>query len=225
MRGAAWKNGTRLVAKPFPDVFRAAPDGSKWTNENHSLTTTDFMTIIDEWTLVHQELIAGESRRPRRSGAGSSRTCLSLPRTYVNKLKAIGGGISLVGGWRYISGTAIPSGPPFRMILDSGIRSGLSSDGMQISPMNPWPGHCTKPHPTTPAQECSSGRRGHLNAGPESPSHASLSQALTDSTRPADNCRSVQSRERQPPPPPPSPPHANNRGTHRRTRHMKADRS
>ena len=34
-------------------------------------------------------------------------------------------------------------GPPFRMIVDSGrrpngIRSGLSSDGMQIAPMNPW---------------------------------------------------------------------------------------
>ena len=81
-----------------------------------------------------------ESPTACRSGAGSSRTCLSLPRAYVDKLKAIGGGISLVGGWRYISGTAVPSGPPFRMILDSGIRSGLSSDGMQISPMNPWLG-------------------------------------------------------------------------------------
>jgi hypothetical protein len=25
---------------------------------------------------------------------------------YLNKLKGLGGGISLVGGWRYISGTA-----------------------------------------------------------------------------------------------------------------------
>src|SRR5262249_10495780 len=30
------------------------------------------------------------------------------------------------------------AGPPFRMILDSGIHAGLSSDGMQIAPMNPW---------------------------------------------------------------------------------------
>ena len=56
------------MAKPFPDVFRAAPEASKWTNENHSLTTTDFMDIIDDWTLVHQELIhpadAGESAHP-----------------------------------------------------------------------------------------------------------------------------------------------------------------
>jgi predicted amidohydrolase YtcJ len=138
--GTTWKNGTRLVAKTFPDTFRAAPPGSKWTNENHSLTTTDFRTIIDEWTLVHNELIAaGEP-----DGLTQRRWVVAhvpfITQEYVDKLKAIGGGISLVGGWRYISGAAVPSGPPFRMILDSGIRSGLSSDGMQISPMNPWLG-------------------------------------------------------------------------------------
>ena len=59
---------------------------------------------------------------------------------YLNRLKGLGGGISLVGGWRYISGTAAGNGPPFRLIIDSGIRAGMSSDGMQISPMNPWLG-------------------------------------------------------------------------------------
>jgi predicted amidohydrolase YtcJ len=42
--------------------------------------------------------------------------------------------------WRYISGTRDANGPPFRMLLDSGIRIGMSSDGMQISPLNPWLG-------------------------------------------------------------------------------------
>jgi predicted amidohydrolase YtcJ len=59
---------------------------------------------------------------------------------YLARLKGLGAGISLVGGWRYISGTATGNGPPFRMIVDSGIPSGMSSDGMQISPMNPWLG-------------------------------------------------------------------------------------
>jgi predicted amidohydrolase YtcJ len=59
---------------------------------------------------------------------------------YVEKLKALGGGVSVLGGWRYISGTARQNGPPFRMLADSGIPMGLSSDGMQISPMNPWLG-------------------------------------------------------------------------------------
>ena len=30
------------------------------------------------------------------------------------------------------------AGPPFRWIVDSGIHAGMSSDGMQIAPMNPW---------------------------------------------------------------------------------------
>jgi hypothetical protein len=30
------------------------------------------------------------------------------------------------------------NGPPFRTIVDNGIPTGMSSDGMQIAPMNPW---------------------------------------------------------------------------------------
>ncbi|HEU4617576.1 MAG TPA: amidohydrolase family protein, partial [Gammaproteobacteria bacterium] len=48
--------------------------------------------------------------------------------------------MSVLGGWRYISGTAQQNGPPFKMLKDSGIPMGMSSDGMQISPMNPWLG-------------------------------------------------------------------------------------
>jgi predicted amidohydrolase YtcJ len=62
---------------------------------------------------------------------------------WINRLKAIGGGLSLTG-WQFLNGglqtnpIAPYAGPPFRMILDSGINAGLSSDGMQIAPMNPW---------------------------------------------------------------------------------------
>ena len=62
---------------------------------------------------------------------------------WINKLKAIGGGLSLTG-WQFLAGNPVTNpiapyaGPPFRMILDSGINSGMSSDGMQIAPMNPW---------------------------------------------------------------------------------------
>ena len=63
-----------------------------------------------------------------------------ITQEYVDKLKALGGGVSVLGGWRYISGTAQQNGPPFKMLADSGIPIGMSSDGMQISPMNPWLG-------------------------------------------------------------------------------------
>ncbi len=49
----------------------------------------------------------------------------------------MGGGLSPTT-WRYLAGTPQQNGPPFRMIVDNGIHVGMSSDGMQIAPMNPW---------------------------------------------------------------------------------------
>ena len=40
--------------------------------------------------------------------------------------------------WRYLAGSPKQNGPPFRMIVNNGIPAGMSSDGMQIAPMNPW---------------------------------------------------------------------------------------
>ncbi len=42
-----------------------------------------------------------------------------ITREYAEKLKALGGGVSVLGGWRYISGTAQQNGPPFKMLKDS----------------------------------------------------------------------------------------------------------
>jgi predicted amidohydrolase YtcJ len=62
---------------------------------------------------------------------------------WIERFKRLGGSLSLTG-WQYLAG-ALPTstvapyaGPPFRFIVDSGIRAGMSSDGMQIAPMNPW---------------------------------------------------------------------------------------
>ena len=133
--GAAWENGTRLVAQ------------ARWRNENHSLGfnvapgVPDWKFIIDAWQQVHNEVAAMPGTE---DGISNLRWVLAhapfMDNEYLAKLKNMGGGISLVGGWRYISGTASGNGPPFRMIVDSGIPAGMSSDGMQISPMNPWLG-------------------------------------------------------------------------------------
>jgi hypothetical protein len=134
--GDAWRNGTRLVAL------------ARWRNENHTLGfnvggVPDWKIIIDGWQSVHNE-IAGDPALGLPDGITSLRWVLAhvpfIDDEYLAKLKGLGGGISLVGGWRYISGTATGNGPPFRRIIDSGIRAGMSSDGMQISPMNPWLG-------------------------------------------------------------------------------------
>ena len=67
-----------------------------------------------------------------------------ITRDWIQNFKDIGGSLSLTG-WQYLNGVsqatnpiAPYAGPPFRMILDSGIHAGMSSDGMQIAPMNPW---------------------------------------------------------------------------------------
>ena len=119
-----WINGTRRVAE------------AGWRNENHSLTPADFPVIIDGWQRVHDELPA--------PGIAGLRWVLAhapfITREYADTLAGLGGGVSVLGGWRYISGTAEQNGPPFRMLAGSGIPMGMSSDGMQISPMNPWIG-------------------------------------------------------------------------------------
>jgi predicted amidohydrolase YtcJ len=119
-----WLNGTRRVAE------------AGWRNENHSLTANDFKVIIDGWERINGELPAPGITKLRWVVAHVP----FITREYVDKLAALGGGVNVLGGWRYISGTAEANGPPFRMLVDSGIPVGMSSDGMQISPMNPWLG-------------------------------------------------------------------------------------
>jgi predicted amidohydrolase YtcJ len=119
-----WRNGTRRVAE------------AGWRNENHSLTQGDFKVIIDEWERLNASLPPPGIRNQRWVVAHAP----FITQEYIDKLKALGGGVSVLGGWRYISGTAQQNGPPFKTLADSGIPIGMSSDGMQISPMNPWLG-------------------------------------------------------------------------------------
>jgi hypothetical protein len=114
----AWKNGTLRVAE------------AGWRNENHSLSGSDFMAIIEGWEEVNAQFPITDLRWVLAHVP-------FITDEYVNRLKALGGGLSLTG-WRYLSGTLAGNGPPFRTIVDNGIPTGMSSDGMQIAPMNPW---------------------------------------------------------------------------------------
>ena len=116
--GPAWMNGTLRVAE------------AGWRNENHSLTANDFPPIIEGWEEVNSQFPITDLRWVLAHVP-------FITEEYVNRLKALGGGVSLTG-WRYLAGTAGQNGPPFRMIVDNGIPAGMSSDGMQIAPMNPW---------------------------------------------------------------------------------------
>lgn len=116
--GPAWEAGTLRVAQ------------AGWRNENHSLTTNDFQPIIEGWEEVNAQVPIIDLRWVLAHVP-------FITEEYVNRLKALGGGVNLTG-WRYLAGTPASNGPPFRMIVDNGIPAGMSSDGMQIAPMNPW---------------------------------------------------------------------------------------
>ena len=62
---------------------------------------------------------------------------LTITPQNVQRLKALGGGLAL-HGFRYLAGTPAAAGPPYRMILDSGVKVGAGSDSAQISALNPW---------------------------------------------------------------------------------------
>ena len=120
----AWLNGTRHVAE------------AGWRNENHSLIQGDYKTIIAGWEQVNATLPAPGITKLRWVLAHAP----FIDSEYTKRLAALGGGVSVLGGWRYISGTTENNGPPFRLLVESGIPVGMSSDGMQISPMHPWLG-------------------------------------------------------------------------------------
>ena len=133
------KNGA--AGEFLADIFHYAGGNTTWMNaglaaaqagwraEVHSLSPTDFQSEIAgfeainaqfpitglRWVVAHVPFITPD---------------------YVARLKALGGGVNLTP-YEYF-GTASPGGPPYRMLVDSGIPVGLSSDGMQIAPMNPW---------------------------------------------------------------------------------------
>ena len=104
-----WLAGTRRVAL------------AGWRNENHSLFGNDYQVIIDGWQQIHEE-IGGD-------GISELGWVLAhapfLTEEYAFKLKNLGGGVSVLGGWRYITGTAEANGPPFRLLADTGIPMAL----------------------------------------------------------------------------------------------------
>jgi predicted amidohydrolase YtcJ len=101
-----------------------------WRAEVHSLTATDFQQEIQGFEAAHAEFPITDLR-----WVIAHVPFITEP--WVKRFKAMGGGLSLTG-WRFLAGTPEQNGPPYRMILDEGIHAGMSSDGMQIAPMNPW---------------------------------------------------------------------------------------
>jgi len=140
------------LGSPFADAAkRVAAAG--WRAEVHSLgrrTTNNPLAPAD----FEFEIMAFEAANVQFPGIVKDKRWViahvpGITQEWIDRFQAIGGNLSLTG-WQYLAGS-IPTnqlntpyaGPPFRMIVDSskrpdGIHAGMSSDGMQIAPMNPW---------------------------------------------------------------------------------------
>jgi predicted amidohydrolase YtcJ len=136
--------GTAVPGRFLEAARKVAKAG--WRAEVHSLGRRASATSAPpDYEL---EITAYETVNTEFAGVvGSKRWVIAhvpgITQEWINRLKAIGGGLSLTG-WQFLAGgvqtnpIAPYAGPPFRMIVDSGINTGMSSDGMQIAPMNPW---------------------------------------------------------------------------------------
>lgn len=132
---------TGAAGEFLADIFHYAGGNTTWMNaglaaakagwraEVHSLTPTDFQTEIAGYEAINAQFPITDLRWV------VAHVPFITP-DYVARLKALGGGVNLTP-YEYFN-TANPGGPPYRMLVDSGIPVGLSSDGMQIAPMNPW---------------------------------------------------------------------------------------
>jgi predicted amidohydrolase YtcJ len=123
--GGGLAGPAELITEAAKRIARAG-----WRAETHSLSQTDFQQEIQAYETAHAETPISDLR-----WVIAHVPFITEP--WVNRLKALGGGLSLTS-WRYLAGTPQQNGPPFRMIVDNGIPAGMSSDGMQIAPMNPW---------------------------------------------------------------------------------------
>jgi predicted amidohydrolase YtcJ len=110
-----WVAATTLVAR------------SGWRNENHSIVPPDDEVVITGWEAVNAVAPITDLRWVLAHVPGITEARLS-------RLKALGAGVNLSGFTYFGAG----SGPPYRRIIDSGIRAAAGGDGMQIAPMNPF---------------------------------------------------------------------------------------
>jgi hypothetical protein len=133
------------AASPFVNAAKRVAQAG-WRAEVHSLGRR--ATPTSPPADFELEIMGFETANAQSPGiVGEMRWVIAhvpgITQEWIDRFRAIGGSLSLTG-WQYLAGnlptsTVAPyAGPPFRMIVDSRIHAGMSSDGMQIAPMNPW---------------------------------------------------------------------------------------
>jgi predicted amidohydrolase YtcJ len=113
----------------YPAAVRKAAERG-WIYSQHTLSSAEDNVAVSAWEALNAQV-------PIAPLHWSIAHALTITPQNVQRLKALGGGLAL-HGFRYLAGTPAANGPPYRMILDSGIKVGAGSDSAQISTLNPW---------------------------------------------------------------------------------------
>jgi predicted amidohydrolase YtcJ len=101
-----------------------------WQMMEHSFNEPNHTARADVWERVNREFPIGNLR-------WTIDHANTIEPATLARLKALGVGIR-AHGWRVLAGTPGQAGPPYRMLLDSGIHVGTGMDGAQAAPIDPW---------------------------------------------------------------------------------------
>ena len=101
-----------------------------WQLMEHSFNEANHAARADVWERVNREF-------PITGLRWSIDHVNTIEPKTIERMKALGVGVR-AHGWRVLGGTAGQAGPPYRMLLDSGIHMGTGMDGAQAAPINPW---------------------------------------------------------------------------------------
>jgi len=101
-----------------------------WQLMEHSFNEANHVARADVWERVNREFPIGRLRW------SIDHVNTIEPKT-IDRMKALGVGVR-AHGWRFLAGTPGQAGPPYRMLLNSGIPVGTGMDGAQAAPINPW---------------------------------------------------------------------------------------
>jgi hypothetical protein len=100
-----------------------------WPFQQHTLSAREDAFTIESFRKINETIPIADLR-------WSIAHVPALTAENLAAAKALGIGLAL-HGFRYLSGSK-RGGPPYRMIVESGIHVGAGSDSAQISTLNPW---------------------------------------------------------------------------------------
>ncbi len=130
--------GEWISSGPFdepPPTYEAAARlvaRAGWAFQQHTAGPKDARAMTDIWEKVNAATPLAPLRWNLAHAPGMDRDTLE-------RLKKLGVGVG-VGGNRYLTGMPGTPGPPFRMIVDSGVPTGYGIDGGNITSLSPWVG-------------------------------------------------------------------------------------